>query len=171
MLRQISLAWRNDKNNRRTIGLLSLDNWRGGKLWRNKNELSTLVFHSLLFYVDIFNNLIIAITVPYFANSIDSNKFCKILYNTDCIYFVCQYGKLNFLCAGQCANKTMETIKSKLSVRRTCPAHSPFFPLGSVWYRMVPVNICTLPPTEEKIWRCPKCPKIQEHAATEMQKS
>ena len=44
MLRQISLAWRNVKNNRRTIGLLSLDNWRGVKLWRNKNELSTLVY-------------------------------------------------------------------------------------------------------------------------------
>ena len=42
MLRQISLAWRNIKNNRRTIGLLSLDNWRGVNLWRNKNELSTL---------------------------------------------------------------------------------------------------------------------------------
>ena len=42
MLRQISLAWRNVKNNRRTIGLLSLDNWRGVKLWRNKDELSTL---------------------------------------------------------------------------------------------------------------------------------
>ena len=45
MLRQISLAWRNVKNNRRTIGLLSLDNWRGVNLWRNKNELSTLVSH------------------------------------------------------------------------------------------------------------------------------
>ena len=45
MLRQISLAWRNVKNNRRTIGLLSLDNWRGVKLWRNKNELSTLDLH------------------------------------------------------------------------------------------------------------------------------
>ena len=44
MLRQISLAWRNVKNNRRTIGLLSLDNWRGVKLWRNKNELSTLAW-------------------------------------------------------------------------------------------------------------------------------
>ena len=43
MLRQISLAWGNIKNNRRTIGLLSLDNWRGVNLWRNKNELSTLV--------------------------------------------------------------------------------------------------------------------------------
>ena len=42
MLRQISLAWRNVKNNRRTMGLLSLDNWRGVNLWRNKNELSTL---------------------------------------------------------------------------------------------------------------------------------
>ena len=42
MLRQISLAWGNIKNNRRTIGLLSLDNWRGVNLWRNKNELSTL---------------------------------------------------------------------------------------------------------------------------------
>ena len=42
MLCQISLAWRNVKNNRRTIGLLSSDNWRGVKLWRNKNELSTL---------------------------------------------------------------------------------------------------------------------------------
>ena len=42
MLPQISLAWRNVKNNRRTIGLLSLDNWRGINLWRNKNELSTL---------------------------------------------------------------------------------------------------------------------------------
>ena len=42
MLRQISLAWRNVKNNRRTIGLSSLDNWRGVNLWRNKNELSTL---------------------------------------------------------------------------------------------------------------------------------
>ena len=42
VLRQISLAWRNVKNNRRTIGLLSLDNWRGVNLWRNKNELSTL---------------------------------------------------------------------------------------------------------------------------------
>ena len=42
MLRQISLAWRNIKNNGRTIGLLSLDNWRGVNLWRNKNELSTL---------------------------------------------------------------------------------------------------------------------------------
>ena len=42
MLRQISLAWRNVKNNRITIGLLSLDNWRGVNLWRNKNELSTL---------------------------------------------------------------------------------------------------------------------------------
>ena len=41
-LRQISLAWGNIKNNRRTIGLLSLDNWRGVNLWRNKNELSTL---------------------------------------------------------------------------------------------------------------------------------
>ena len=42
MLHQISLAWRNVKNNRRTIGLLSLDNWRGVNLWCNKNELSTL---------------------------------------------------------------------------------------------------------------------------------
>ena len=42
MLRQISLVWSDIKNNRRTIGLLSLDNWRGVNLWRNKNELSTL---------------------------------------------------------------------------------------------------------------------------------
>ena len=43
MLHQISLAWRsNIKNNGRTIGLLSLENWRGINLWRNKNELSTL---------------------------------------------------------------------------------------------------------------------------------
>ena len=43
MLRQISLAWGNIKNNGRTIGLLSLDNWHGLNPWRNKNELSTLV--------------------------------------------------------------------------------------------------------------------------------
>ena len=47
MLRQISLAWRNIKNNRRTIGLLSLDNWRGVNLWRNKNELSTLALRGM----------------------------------------------------------------------------------------------------------------------------
>ena len=30
-------------NDRRTIGLLFLDNWRGVNLSRNKNELSTLM--------------------------------------------------------------------------------------------------------------------------------
>ena len=44
MLRQISLAWSNIKNNGRTMGLLSLDNWRGVNLWRNKNVLSTQTF-------------------------------------------------------------------------------------------------------------------------------
>ena len=41
MSRQISLARRNVKNNRRTMGLLSLDKWRGVNLWRNNNKLST----------------------------------------------------------------------------------------------------------------------------------
>ena len=41
-IRQISLAWRNIKKNRRTIGLLSLDNWCGVNLWCNKSELSAL---------------------------------------------------------------------------------------------------------------------------------
>ena len=40
-----TLEWGNTKNNRRTIGLLSLDNWRGVNLWRNKNELPTLETH------------------------------------------------------------------------------------------------------------------------------
>ena len=43
MLRQISLAWSNIKNNGRIMVLLSLDNWYHVNLWRNKNELSTLV--------------------------------------------------------------------------------------------------------------------------------
>ena len=41
-LRQISLAWSDTKNNGKTIGLLSSDNWRGVNLWRSKNELFTL---------------------------------------------------------------------------------------------------------------------------------
>ncbi len=40
MLGQISLAWSNVKNNGKTIGLLSLDNWSGVNLGRSKNELS-----------------------------------------------------------------------------------------------------------------------------------
>ena len=44
MLSQTSLVWKKVKNNRRTIGLLSLiDNWHGVNLWRNENKLSTLV--------------------------------------------------------------------------------------------------------------------------------
>ena len=38
---QISLVWSNIKNNRRTAGLLSLDNWRGVNLWRNKQTFHT----------------------------------------------------------------------------------------------------------------------------------
>ena len=41
------------KNNGRTIGLLSLDNWRGINLWYDKNELSTLVGH--LEYSHVFH--------------------------------------------------------------------------------------------------------------------
>ena len=38
MLRQLSLAWNNVKNNRTTMYLLSLDNWRGVKLGRTKTN-------------------------------------------------------------------------------------------------------------------------------------
>ena len=48
MLCQISLVWSNIKKNGRTIGLLSLHNWCGVNLWRNKEELSTLVYRTVL---------------------------------------------------------------------------------------------------------------------------
>ena len=44
MFHQISLAWSNIKNNRRTKGLLFLDNWHDVNLWCNKNKLSTLAY-------------------------------------------------------------------------------------------------------------------------------
>ena len=40
MLRQISVACCNIKNDGRIIGLFSLDHWHGIKLWHNENERS-----------------------------------------------------------------------------------------------------------------------------------
>ena len=34
------------------------------------------------------------------------------------------------MCVGQCTDKTMETIEILVCVRRTCPAHIPFFLYG-----------------------------------------
>ena len=69
----------NVKNNRRTIGLSSLENWRGVNLWHNENELSTLEnYHAQLtsFCVSFLDSL------QFFASSCD---FCTSSFLLGCL--------------------------------------------------------------------------------------
>ena len=94
MLRRISLAWRNVENDGRTIGLLSLDNWRGVNLWCNKNELSTLVnkLCCLLACLESLKYIQISSNFPILTPKQQTNDCCFECWTSghNYFYFVCQ---------------------------------------------------------------------------------